>query len=111
MTSSIAKIGGQDLSYVTWSVPQFEENYDTCDLDKYSDDKIKLEENIEVNGLIDLLKQGYADKSVSFVSTVFKKWVGHGDYSDEVTYKLYDGKFIPVEALVDNCNDERLTRM
>ena len=38
---------------------------------------------------------------------IYLKWVGHGDFSDITTYRLYGDRLAPVKALVDNCSDKR----
>ncbi len=38
---------------------------------------------------------------------VFTKWVGHGDQSHDVIYRLHDGELVPARAKLDNCSDQQ----
>ena len=39
--------------------------------------------------------------------SVFTKWVGHGDQSQEIIYHLMGDKLVPIRGKVDNCSDQQ----
>ena len=39
--------------------------------------------------------------------SVFTKWVGHGDQSQDVIYRLHDSELVPARAKLDNCSDQQ----
>ena len=97
MANKVAEIAAKDLLNISWTVPQFDENYQTCNLNNLDTNTVIFEESYAVNGWISFMENRQVE--------VYRKWVGHGDLSSEVTYILNDGKFIPVKGKVDNCTD------
>ena len=97
MANKVAEIAAKDLLNISWTVPQFDENYETCNLNNLDTNTVTFEESYAVNGWISFTENRQVE--------VYRKWVGHGDLSSEVTYILNDGKFIPVRGKVDNCTD------
>ena len=58
--------------------------------------------------MTNLIDQGYADKEViAGEVSVFTKWVGHGDQSQEIIYHLMGDKLVPISGKVDNCSDQQ----
>lgn len=104
----IEEISSSKLSPVKWVNPQFDEEIITCDLQIINMNTIHLVEETSVIGWINLIDQGYADKEVIAEEvSVFTKWVGHGDQSQEIIYHLMGDKLLPIRGAVDNCSDQQ----
>ena len=104
----IDAISLKKLSPIKWATPQFDEELITCDLQIINGNTMPLFEETSAVGWTDLIDQGYADKEViTGEVSVFTKWVGHGDQSQEITYHLMGDKLIPIRGKVDNCSDQQ----
>jgi uncharacterized protein YecT (DUF1311 family) len=104
----IEAISSSKLSPVKWVNPQFDEEIITCDLQIINKNTIPLFEETSVIGWTNLIDQGYADKEViAGEVSVFTKWVGHGDQSQEIIYHLMGDKLVPIRGKVDNCSDQQ----
>ena len=108
MEMYVSRISPSKLEKISWKLPEFDEQEKTCGLSILLFDAIKVSDAESAHGWIDLLEQGYADRYVSYGEvSVFRKWVGHGDMSDEIVYRLYGNQFIPVRGYLDNCDDQK----
>jgi hypothetical protein len=104
----IEAISSKKLSPVKWVNPQFDEEIITCELQIINKNTIPLFEETSVIGWTNLIDQGYADKEViAGEVSVFTKWVGHGDQSQEIIYHLMGDKLVPIRGKVDNCSDQQ----
>lgn len=104
----IEAISSSKLSPVKWVNPQFDEEIITCDLKIINKNTIPLFEETSAVGWTNLIDQGYADKEViAGEVSVFTKWVGHGDQSQEIIYHLMGDKLVPIRGKVDNCSDQK----
>ena len=93
----VSRIGKDGLTPISWLLPEFDENIETCNL------KIMSNDNIDFS--IEPSVVGIEDFSVLGEISVFTNWVGHGDMSQDITFNLVDDNFIPVRGLIDNCED------
>ena len=109
MEMYVSRISPSKLEKISWKLPEFDEQEKTCGLSILISDATKVSDAESAHGWIDLLEQeGYADRYVTYGEvSVFRKWVGHGDLSDEIVYRLYGNQFIPVRGLLDNCADQK----
>jgi hypothetical protein len=104
----IKAISSRKLSQVKWVNPQFDEEIITCGLQIINKNTIPLFEETSAIGWTNLIDQGYADKEViAGEVSVFTKWVGHGDQSQEIIYHLMGDKLVPIRGKVDNCSDQQ----
>ena len=104
----IDAISLKKLSPIKWATPQFDEELITCDLQIINGYTIPLFEETSAVGWTNLIDQGYADKEViAGEVSVFTKWVGHGDQSQEIIYHLMGDKLVPISGKVDNCSDQQ----
>lgn len=105
----IEAISSSKLLPVKWVNPQFDEEIITCDLQIINRNTISLFEETSAVGWTNLIDQGYADKEViAGEVSVFTKWVGHGDQSQEIIYHLMGDKLVPIRGKVDNCSDQKI---
>jgi hypothetical protein len=104
----IDAISLKKLSPIKWATPQFDEELITCGLQIINGNTIPIFEETSAVGWINLIDQGYADKEVIAEEiSVFTKWVGHGDQSQEIIYQFMGDKFVPIRGKVDNCSDQQ----
>ena len=104
----IDAISSEKLSPLKWATPQFDDSLITCDLQVISKDTVPLFEAASVLGWINIIDQGYYDKDViDGEVSIFTKWVGHGDQSQEIIYHLMGDKLVPIMGKVDNCSDQQ----
>lgn len=105
------------LRSVKWQSPIFDESKSTCGLKnlKY-DDGLDFEILDETYGLLNLqTTSSYSDK-VDFGEEIIgvsinAKWVGHGDQSHEIIFKLQDNIMVATKILVDNCIDQEIRQI
>jgi uncharacterized protein YecT (DUF1311 family) len=103
----IYAMDGRSNPRIEWLKPQFTESLDTCGIRVLGDVSLQLETSPSELGWINALNQEYAERPVNPGEvSVYTKWIGHGDMSSEVFYRLVDGRFVPDRALVDNCEDQ-----
>jgi len=108
MEMYVSRISPSKLENISWKLPEFDEQEKTCDLSLLISDAREVSDAESAHGWLDLLDQGYADRFVTYGEvSVFRKWVGHGDMSDEVVYRLFGNQFIPVRGRLDNCADQK----
>ena len=92
---------------IPWVAPQFSEEITTCGLTVLSDANVDFELSQSELGWTNVLDEGYRERSLQTGEiSVFTKWIGHGDLSSEVVYRLTGGRFVPDRALVDSCEDQ-----
>ena len=104
----IFSIRGADVSIIPWRIPLFDEWRTTCGLLILDGPKILMGHDIEVWGYLDPPDDGYdSDAHYSGELSGFTKWVGHGDQSQNVIYRLHDGELVPARAKLDNCSDQQ----
>lgn len=100
-------LGDDERFAIPWIKPQFSEEVETCGLRVLPDFDWEFELSLSELGWLNVLDQGYREREVQAGEiSVFTKWIGHGDLSSEVFYRLIDGRFVPDRALVDNCEDQ-----
>jgi len=101
---------GRSNPRIEWLEPQFTESLDTCGVRVLDNVSLQFETSTSQLGWINSLNQEYAERRVQPGEvSVYTKWIGHGDMSSEVFYRLVDGRFLPNRALVDNCEDQQKT--
>lgn len=104
----IYAMDGRSNPRIEWLKPQFTESLDTCGIRVLGDVALQFETSPSELGWINALNQEYAERSVQPGEvSVYTKWIGHGDMSSEVFYRLVGGQFLPERALVDNCEDQK----
>jgi hypothetical protein len=90
-----------------WKHVLWDESVITCDLNFLDGREIDFYEDFSGLGWLNFTDEGYAKKDNNFGEfSVTSKWVGHGDQSSEVIYRLVGGVFEPNRGLVDNCSDQ-----
>ena len=100
-------LGDDERFAIPWIKPQFSEEVETCGLRILPDFDWEFEPSFSELGWFNVLDHGYREREVQAGEiSVFTKWIGHGDLSSEVFYRLIDGRFVPDRALVDNCEDQ-----
>lgn len=100
-------LGDDERFAIPWIKPQFSEEVETCGLRVLPDFDWEFELSLSELGWLNVLDQGYREREVQAGEiSVFTKWIGHGDLSSEVFYRLIDGRFVPDRALIDNCEDQ-----
>jgi len=108
MEMYVSRISPSKLEDISWKLPEFDEQITTCGLSILISDAREVSDAESAHGWLDLLDQGYADRFVTYGEvSVFRKWVGHGDMSDEVVYRLFGNQFLPVRGRLDNCADQK----
>lgn len=102
----IYSIDKEKINAVEWLLLDFDEDISTCDAKILDGRSMNFYNENSALGWIDLIPQGYADKPVNFGEiTIYQKWIGYGDISSEVTYRLEGGQIVPMRGFIDNCFD------
>ena len=92
---------------VIWKHVLWDEALSTCDIKLLDGREMNLYEDYSGLGWLNFTNQWYAEKDIPFGEfSVTNKWVGHGDQSSEVIYRLVGGIFEPNRGFVDNCSDK-----
>lgn len=104
----IYAMDGRKNPRIEWLKPQFTESLDTCGIRILDDASLQFENSPSELGWINVLNQEYSERSVQLGEvSVYTKWIGHGDMSSEVFYRLVGGQFLADRALIDNCEDQQ----
>ena len=94
---------------VIWKHVLWDEALSTCDIKLLDGREMNLYEDYSGLGWLNFTNLGYAEKDIPFGEfSVINKWVGHGDQSSEVIYRLVGGIFEPNRGFVDNCSDQNM---
>ncbi len=106
--TTIYHVTDADLVPVPWIIPLFDETVQTCGGDFLDNTTVKMTQAGDVNGFAVFKFEMDNDELIADGElAVYRKWVGHGDQSERVIYRLMDGAFRPNRALVDNCADQQ----
>ena len=92
---------------IIWKLFNWHEFVFLCDSKILDLREMNFYEDYSSLGWLNFTNQGYAEKYIPFGEfSVTSKWVGHGDQSSEVIYRLVGGVFEPNRGFVDNCSDQ-----
>ena len=90
-----------------WKHVLWDKSVITCDLNFLDAREIDFYEDFSGLGWLNFTDEGYAKNDNNFGEfSVTSKWVGHGDQSSEVIYRLVGGVLEPNRGFVDNCSDQ-----
>ena len=107
----VYRLDAADPVRLDWLSPSFGnvEVNETCEIRVFSSDRVEFEVVGYQTGWLSVdPAHEYSERPVMAGEvSVYTKWVGHGDLSSDVTYRLIDGQFAPDRALVDSCQDQQ----
>jgi len=108
MNYKIYSVGKNEISLIPWLNPQFDEEIKTCNLRILDNANVSFLEEVDTNGYVDQFENSHtAGNTFDGEITVYRKWIGHGDFSQDITFRLIDQRFTPNRGKVDNCTDQK----
>lgn len=106
--TTIYHVTNTELVPVPWIIPLFDEAVQTCGGNFLDNTTVKMTQSGAVQGWVTFKFEMDNDELIADGElAVYRKWVGHGDQSERVIYRLIDGSLRPDRALVDNCADQQ----
>lgn len=104
-TYYVISVNDSRSKILSWFIPKFDENYiETCNINHIDGQGMLFQSNAEVHGWIEEVDHDVISETQKEIK-VYTQWVGHGDWSSEINYRLIEGTFVPVRGKVDNCTD------